>query len=687
MRQTDESSPDVSWLQTTTTTGTTPSKYTPSIKNGQTGFTDFAPISELDPALLKAPTKNLYEIYDTKISDLQDKLLQNEREKDTTKILSENANKLLLQNSDLEIERLKDEIANLKNKVASSTKENKKYFSELTSVKAEMAIIGSEPVNEQVLLELKKRGNLTTRQVAELRLFDILKPLYIELEEKNIQLKKLFSKCKNFEQICSENQVSIEGVSQMKNNYVEQLTRNRLELVDAKNQLARYESLSKEHTLNLSQLKSAKDQITSLSHQLEDKKVSHHQELNYRIKSEKELAVIREQLNLVTSDKKYLESDKIAYESKLSSVEAESNIRWKELENLKIKLAQEAQSKIRSETRNLELSSRIERLEKEVDDSRKMLSSTDNFNKQVTMRAQHDTDLVHEKLANMVTQKNLFEEKNKSLKSEIIAIKDDFERIKRIYEKDTQILEDNLLAAERRSESFMTEKLQIKSKLGESEIDVETLQKQLQVLYNKVNSSEDKFNRLYQATRQSINQKEFDFKTVDIPGIDDLEQAIHDRPFSTAVVLARRLFQIQGGSAEANNTNALSTIKSSSSKQIKLNKLKKSNENLIKTDLQNMLKITNQVSKLRAILKQIMSIETDNDKLLSLQQEYAKLSGTSFEDKNENTRYLLNNLKAEKLSNVVSKEVFSKFDASNVSELSDDNFELYQEAVHPVNLG
>ena len=48
-----------------------------------------------------------------------------------------------------------------------------------------MAIIGSEPVDENVLLELKKRGpNLTVRQIAELRLFDILKPISVELEEK-----------------------------------------------------------------------------------------------------------------------------------------------------------------------------------------------------------------------------------------------------------------------------------------------------------------------------------------------------------------------------------------------------------------------------------------------------------------------------------------------------------------------
>ena len=676
MRPTDESSPDVSWLQTTTT-GTTPSKYTPSIKNG-----NFPSISEFNPTLLGHATTNLngnsdlLNAYDTKVANLQDKLLENERENQKTQILQENVNKILLQNSDLEIDRLKNDIKKFKNQVDILNKENKKYQVELTHVKSEMAIIGSEPVDENVLLELKKRGpNLTVRQIAELRLFDILKPISVELEEKNSQLEKLFKKCKNFEQICSDNQISIESVSQMKNNYVEQLTRNRLELVDAKNQLATFENLKKDFSVSEIQLKTATDKISTLTQQLLDKKSSYDLELKNRIKAEKELAVIKEQLSLVSSDKKYLEGDKINFESKLLTLESEANIRWKEFENLKIQFSQETQAHAKAQARLIDLNNRNERLEKELSDTRKLVSTTDNFNKEVTLRAQHDTDLIHQKLENSVLQKNLAEEKSKKLENQLNFIRDDFERLKSVYQKDVKILESNLNDSEKRSEIYMSESLKISSKLKESEIDVSTLQTQLQILYDKMNNTEKKYDLLYNKSKKAV--EEFDYNNINVPGIEDLEQAIHDQPFSTAVILARRLFQVQSQGQPNFQTAQTNTLKSQ-----KLSKLKKSNENLLKNDLQNMLKLTNQVSKLRAVLKQVVSIDSDENRLLNLQQEYEKLKGTIYEG--QNTKFVLDKLVAEKAGNVVSKHFLSE--DKDMDGHDEEEFEIYEEAVHPVNI-
>lgn len=357
-----ESSPDISWLNTNTT-GTTPSK------SGSTPLTlksNFPSISELDPNLLKnvktnlvaasnnkenrhpevglSPSKlfqktnlenpnygngigqiksGLLNIYDNKISDLQNKLINNERAFLEEKNMINHTNHVLLANNDLEIDRLRSESNQMKDKIQKLIQENKKYFAELTNLKSEMMILGSEPVDSEIIQELKNRGNLTVRQIAECRLHDILRPIYLDLKEKNLQNKRLYEKCKNFEQICADSKISIEGVNKMKNEYTEQITRNRLEMMDLKNQLNKYENLSKVSEQNAVKLAAANDAINSLQSQLKNSESSHHQELNYRIKAEKELAVVKEQLNLVSSDKKYLEGDKITYMSKLNSLESD----------------------------------------------------------------------------------------------------------------------------------------------------------------------------------------------------------------------------------------------------------------------------------------------------------------------------------------------------------------------------
>ena len=240
-----ESSPEVSWLQTNSSKTTTPLKTTASsisittptnnpqqfpshIKN----LPDFSSTTHIK--------SNLLNKYDTKIHNLQSKIIHNEQNYNLDRQIFENAQKTLLANAELEIQRLKEDLSASSKKYDSIKSENKKFKTELVSLKSEMQLLGSDPVDDTVINDMKRRGNLTVRQVAEIRLHTILKPILLDLEGKNRQVEKLFEKCQGFEQLCEDNKVSVDSVTKMKSGYQEQLTRNRIELMDCRNQLTKY---------------------------------------------------------------------------------------------------------------------------------------------------------------------------------------------------------------------------------------------------------------------------------------------------------------------------------------------------------------------------------------------------------------------------------------------------------------
>ena len=381
---------------------------------------------------------------------------------------------------------------------------------------------------------------------------------------------------------------------------------------------------------------------------------------------------------MITSDKKYLEASTLANTSKIHQLEGDLSTSWKEIEGLKMKNSLLQQDKIRLETSAIELKTRIERSEKELLQSRQLLTHTDQFNKEISLRAQHDTDIVHEKLSHIVTAKNLVEEENRKLNLQVLENKEESIRLKNIYDKDLKIMEQNLLEAERRAEIYMSEKLKEAYQKQKYEADVLTLQNQLQILFSKVTNSEEKYNHLLEHTNK-LNASEFDVTSLDIPGIDDLEQALHDRPYATAILLAKRIYQLQGHLSTTELKNQLSRDNfskksgntTSNLKKKKLEKLKQTNESLLKKDLQDLLSLNSQVGKMRGILSQLMKMEGGSKN----EQEMIKKASLAYQQLESSTKQQ-NSESRNKVSHVISSD--SNFEEEIVEE------PIYQEYVTEV---
>ena len=225
-----ESSPDVSWLQTTTS-ATTPSKSIPTP-------TDFLKLAQDNQ--LKAK-------YDSKIQKLQADLLQKERELEIYRITLEKTSKTQELTNEIHQKDLKEKLFDTDKILEKLKSENKQLNSELSSLKTEMAVLGSEPVSEKVIDQLKKRKHQSVRQIAEIRLFEVLKPYLISVAEKDSLINKLSDKLEALEKFRSENEDAFLSAQEIKNSYQDQITRQRLEIVDARNRLVESEHIVKEH--------------------------------------------------------------------------------------------------------------------------------------------------------------------------------------------------------------------------------------------------------------------------------------------------------------------------------------------------------------------------------------------------------------------------------------------------------
>ena len=164
----------MSWLQTTSA-ATTPSKSNPTP-------TDFLKLAQDNQ--LKAK-------YDSKIQKLQADLLQKERELEIFRITLDKTSKTQEYTNDLYQKQLKEELNDLEQLNGRLKCENKSLNTELSGLKTEMMVLGSEPVSEKVIESLKKRGHQSVRQIAEIRLFEVLRP-YSAFEKTFFVMKTIF---------------------------------------------------------------------------------------------------------------------------------------------------------------------------------------------------------------------------------------------------------------------------------------------------------------------------------------------------------------------------------------------------------------------------------------------------------------------------------------------------------------
>lgn len=135
---------------------------------------------------------------------------------------------------------------------------------------------------------------------------------------------------------------------------------------------------------------------------------------------------------------------------------------------------------------------------------------------------------------------------------------------------------------------------------------MDALQSQLQILHEKLNR--------HNSIELRPGSKTFDLANLNVPGIDDLEQEVHTHPFGTAVRLARRLHELH------HNPNAIETA--SNTKIRKQLALKTTNENKLKADVQNLLALGTQVKQMRAVLKNLATVENDAVRMKTLETEY-----------------------------------------------------------------
>merc|ERR1712226_1356890 len=171
-------------------------------------------------------------------------------------------------------------------------------------------------------------------------------------------------------------------------------------------------------------------------------------------------------------------------------------------------------------------------------------------------------------------------------------------RLKSIYDKDVDLLENQLLDAQRSQESLEVDRLRAVAKVKEAAIDITTLQDQLQLMYKQNSKNSGVFENFEESS------KNFNLTDMNVPGIDDLEEAIHNKPFATAIILAKRLHELYHDPEKANHT-------ASNTKLRKQLALKSSNENRLRNDVNSLLQLGNQVGKMRTLLKNLSAVDSD----------------------------------------------------------------------------
>ena len=323
-----------------------------------------------------------------------------------------------------------------------------------------MKLLGCEPVDDDVIKVLQKRKNLTLRQIAEIRLHEILKNLKYELREKNSHIQRLEMTNQHFKKEISTKQPV--NVTNLQN----QISKMKIQISDYENQLTELN----DHRLNSkrfsTELEEKSSQISILSNDLESTKSKYSITLDEKIKLEKELAVTKSELSVLKTDNNYLKSDKIDNSAKNKSLEYDLQNQWKNLEKLKFELVQIRQEKSVAEAKVIEKSARIESLENEASKLRKELEFQGQTGREITMKAQHDTDLTHEKLKNMQKVNSDLEIEISKLQQNLFDFKNLAESSKVVYEKDVKILEQQLLDSERDKEASKTDKLKYVSNVG-----------------------------------------------------------------------------------------------------------------------------------------------------------------------------------------------------------------------------
>merc|ERR1712176_273915 len=144
---------------------------------------------------------------------------------------------------------------------------------------------------------------------------------------------------------------------------------------------------------------------------------------------------------------------------------------------------------------------------------------------------------------------------------------------------------------------------------------------------------------------------------------------------------AKRIYQLQGHLSTTELKNRLSRDNfpkksgntTSNLKKKKLEKLKQTNESLLKKDLQDLLSLNNQVGKMRGILAQVMKLNDSDPKSNDNNQELIRKATYDYQQLERSVKDKQFN-KMNKVSHVIS---------------SDSNFEeegepIYQEYVTPV---
>ena len=259
----------------------------------------------------------------------------------------------------------------------------------------------------------------------------------------------------------------------------------------------------------------------------------------------------------------------------------------------------------------------MERTEKELSVTRRQLAEQNQTAREATLRAQHDTDLTHEKMVHLQNSKVELEDRLSKMEKDLFDSRQESVRIKSIYEKDVDLLENQLLEAQRSQEAIEVDRLRAIAKVKEAAIDIGTLQDHLQLMHQQ-NSK----NPMDQQNFEQNLSKTFNLADLNVPGIDDLEESVHNKPFATAIILAKRLHELYHDPEKANHT-------ASNTKLRKQLVLKQSNENKLKNDVQNLLQLGSQVQKMRTLLKNLSTVDNNKGRLQELEYEYKKLAQCS----------------------------------------------------------
>merc|ERR1719483_345005 len=314
---------------------------------------------------------------------------------------------------------------------------------------------------------------------------------------------------------------------------------------------------------------------------------------------------------MTSSDKLFLERDRQDEKSKNHGLNLDLQTQWKELEQQRLQVQRAREQNAQNECKLLETVNRLDRNEKELLTTRRQLGEQNQTAREATLRAQHDTDLAHEKMVHLQNAKVDFEEKMVKIEKDLYESRQDSNRLKNIYEKDVDLLETQLLEAQRSQESLEVDRLRAVAKVKEAAIDINTLQDQLQIMYKQ--SSKNSIENFDQSTIKS-----FKLADMNVPGIEDLEESVHNKPFATAIILAKRLHELYHDPEKANNTASNTKLR----KQVAL---KSSNENRLRSDVQNLLQLGGQVGKMRILLKNLAAVDSDKARIKELEYEYKKL--------------------------------------------------------------